>query len=265
MSSTSDSITSSVSERVNQWISEVGLELLGQLKRHFVFQREFDKFCKVLCCLSLIFILSHLSWINLSHNIGDYMNIKERKGNTFDKLARSSQNQYLSKSTKITTNTETAMLSTTLSTKFVKFTLIHKMPVFYEVFWSQNHKIHLIWQETTTSTSRVPIAAWTQFRWFFWWHDVSFFKRKAPLGEYSWRLCPCSPWKEAHSCRHRFSGNSFSRRIMLLDPKPGRENRPERMHEWVPNQWPARYEEFNWLENFKNICCNICYPIKSAF
>ena len=167
MSSTSDSITSSVSERVNQWISEVGLELLGQLKRHFVFQREFDKFCKVLCCLSLIFILSHLSWINLSHNIGDYMNIKERKGNTFDKLARSSQNQYLSKSTKITTNTETAMLSTTLSTKFVKFTLIHKMPVFYEVFWSQNHKIHLIWQETTTSTSRVPIAAWTQFRWFF--------------------------------------------------------------------------------------------------
>ena len=114
MSSTSDSITSSVSERVNQWLSEVGLELLGQLKRHFVFQREFDKFCKVLCCLSLIFILSHLSWINLSHNIGDYMNIKERKGNTFDKLARSSQNQYLSKSTKITTNTETAMLSTTL-------------------------------------------------------------------------------------------------------------------------------------------------------
>ena len=60
------------------------------------------------------FILSHLSWINLSHNMGDYMNIKERKGNTFDKLARSSQNQYLSKSTKITTNTETAMLSTTL-------------------------------------------------------------------------------------------------------------------------------------------------------
>ena len=167
MSSTSDSITSSVSERVNQWLSEVGLELLGQLKRHFVFQREFDKFCKVLCCLSLIFILSHLSWINLSHNIGDYMNIKERKGNTFDKLARSSQNQYLSKSTKITTNTETAMLSTTLSTKFVKFTLIHKMPVYYEVFWSQNQKIHLIWQETTTSTSRVPIAAWTQFRWFF--------------------------------------------------------------------------------------------------
>ena len=42
------------------------------------------------------------------------MNIKERKGNTLDKLARSSQNQYLSKSTKITTKTETAMLSTTL-------------------------------------------------------------------------------------------------------------------------------------------------------
>ena len=39
--------------------------------------------------------------------------------------------------------------------------------------------------------------------------------------------------------------------MLSAGSKPGRGNRPERMHEWVPNQWPARYEEFNWLENFK--------------
>ena len=152
----------------------------------------------------------------------------------------------------------------------MKLTLIHKMPVFYEVFWSQNQKIHLIWQETTTSTSRVPIAAWTQFRWFFMtWRLI--FQEKSTARRVLLKAVSMFSLERGPLVPTQILWKSFSRRIMLLllllllDPKPGRENRPERMHEWVPNQWPARYEEFNWLENFKNICCNICYPIKSAF
>ena len=193
---------------MSEWISEVGLELLGQLKGHFVFECEFEKNCKVLCCLSLISILSHLSWINLSHNLGDFMNIKERKGNTLDKLARSSQNQYLSKSTEITTNTETAMLSTTL----YKICQIHTHTQNACFLWSllkpkPENPPHMTGDNHQHQQS--AHCSLNTIQMIFWWHYVSFFKRKAPLGEYSWRLCPCSPWKEAHSCRHRFSGKVF--------------------------------------------------------
>ena len=55
-------------------------------------------------------------------------------------------------------------------------------------------------------------------------------------------------WKQFHVVT--VFSTSQEKNHILLDAKPGRENRPERRHEWVPQQWPAHWWEIRLIVKF---------------